>query len=50
VATGLAALAPLVSGVAVDQLSVRAAVALFALALVPVAGLAFVLPSEAASD
>ena len=47
VATGLAALAPLASGFVVDQLSARWAVAFFALALVPVAVLALVLPTAA---
>ncbi|HEU5363733.1 MAG TPA: MFS transporter [Gaiellaceae bacterium] len=50
VATGLAALSPLASGVVVDQLSARWAVALFALSLAPVAVLAFVLPTETAGD
>lgn len=50
VATGLAALAPLVSGVLVDHLSARWAVGFFALALVPVAVLAFVLPTVAETD
>lgn len=50
VATGLAALAPLASGVVVAQLSARWAVGLFALALVPVAVLAVLLPTVAESN
>jgi MFS family permease len=50
VAMALAALAPLVSGVVVAHLSARWAVGFFALALVPVAVLAFVLPTVAESD
>lgn len=50
VAMALAALAPLVSGVVVAHLSARWAVGFFALALVPVAVLAFVLPTVSESD